>query len=103
MTTPSQEDLFKLVFFAPPISLLGIKVAVFATGAGSYRNYSECCFTTPGVGQFKPGVNARPAIGKAGGELEKLVEVKCELLCVGPEVTAKAVEALKKYVCNSSI
>ena len=88
---------YKLVFFCPPTALPAIKTAIFAAGAGRYPgpgNYTECMFTTPGIGQFRPGDSANPNIG-ARGQLEEVGEVRCETLCVGKEVAVKAVEALK--------
>jgi len=91
----SPPTRYKLIFFTPPQYLQDIKTAVFATGAGTYPNYSECCFTTPGVGQFRPGDNANPGIGSKG-QLEEVGEVRCEMVCNGAEIMRAAVEALKK-------
>lgn len=91
---------YKLVFFAPPTALPAIKTAIFAVGAGRYPgpgDYTECCFTTPGIGQFRPGNSAKPNIGEPG-KLEEVGEARCETICVGKEVAEKAVEALKKYI-----
>lgn len=91
-------DRYKLVFFCPPLALPDIKTAIFAAGAGRYPGpgaYSECCFTTPGIGQFRPGESANPHIGERG-KVEEVGEVRCETLCVGRDVTQAAVEALKK-------
>lgn len=88
---------FKLVFTVPQASLAKCKAAIFAAGAGNYPGpggYTECCFTTPGTGQFRPGKSANPNIGTPG-KVEEVEEVRCETLCVGPEVAKKAVEALK--------
>lgn len=92
----TQPTRFKLVFFVPPQYLPDIKTAIFATGAGTYPNYSEVCFTTPGVGQFRPSDSATPAIGTKG-QLEEVGEVKCEIVCNGREMTERAVAALKGY------
>ncbi|KAB2576252.1 NGG1p interacting factor 3 NIF3 [Lasiodiplodia theobromae] len=94
----SLPQRFKLVFFTPPAALPAIKTAIFATGAGRYPgpgDYTECGFTTPGKGQFRPGASANPHIGKPG-EIEEVDEVKFETLCVGEDVARKAVDALKK-------
>ncbi|KAL6232409.1 hypothetical protein BDW75DRAFT_247193 [Aspergillus navahoensis] len=96
--TMSALQKFKLVFHVPPSSLEPVKKAIFAAGAGRYPgpgNYTECCWVTSGTGQFRPGDAANPAIGSVG-ELEKLEELRVETLCVGVDVTRKAVEALKK-------
>jgi len=89
---------YKLVFTAPPLDLPKIKEAIFATGAGSYPGpggYTEVCFTTPGVGQFKPGANAVPHLGMPG-KVEEVGEVKCEIFCNGSEIAKAAVAALKR-------
>lgn len=94
----TSTDRYKLVFFAPPQNLPSIKEAIFAAGAGRYPGpggYTECCFTTPGVGQFKPGDSANPHIGERG-KVEEVGEVRCETLCMGRDVAKSAVEALKK-------
>lgn len=88
---------FKLIFYVPPAALEACKDAVFAAGAGCFPgqgNYSEWCWTTDGIGQFRPGDNANPHIGTVG-ILEKVLETKVETLCVGEDVTRKVVEALK--------
>jgi len=100
MASSAPNERYKLIFFAPFQSLPEIKSAIFSTGAGSYPGkggYTECCFTTQGVGQFRPGSSANPAIGTPG-KLEEVGEVRCETLCVGQSVTRATVEALKKQV-----
>lgn len=89
---------FKLIFFVPPSALAACKSAIFATGAGRYPGpgqYTECCWTTLGTGQFRPGDSAKPNIGKVG-ELEEVQEVRVETLCMDEDVARKAVEALKR-------
>ncbi|KAL8831715.1 MAG: hypothetical protein Q9170_005177 [Blastenia crenularia] len=88
---------FKLVFFVPESALQACKTAVFAAGAGRYPgpgNYTECCWTTMGTGQFRPGDAANPNIGRKG-VLEEVKEARVETFCVGEGVTMKAVDALK--------
>ena len=73
-TSSIMSAKYKLVFFTPPLDLPKIKEAIFKTGAGSYPGpggYTEVCFTTPGIGQFKPGDSAKPHIG-APGKLEEV-------------------------------
>jgi len=89
---------FKLIFYVPPSSLAACKAAIFSAGAGRYPgpgNYTECCWTALGTGQFRPGDAAKPNIGKVG-ELEEVQEARVETLCLGEHVARKAVEALKK-------
>lgn len=91
---------FQLVFFAPTAAVEACKDAIFAAGAGTYPgrgNYTECCWSSSGTGQFRPGDSANPHIGTPGA-LEKVPESRVETLCIGEDVARKAVEALKKYV-----
>ena len=91
---------FKLVFYAPESAIPACKTAIFAAGAGRYPgpgNYTECCWTGMGTGQFRPGDGANPNIGSVG-VLEEVKEARVETLCVGEDVARKAIEALKKWV-----
>ena len=94
----SNTARFKLVFFAPETAITACKTAIFAAGAGRYPgpgNYTECCWTAMGTGQFRPGDTANPNIGSVGA-LEEVKEARVETLCVGEDVAKKAVDALKK-------
>lgn len=98
--TPAKLERFKLVFFVPPSSLSTCKAAIFAAGAGRYPgpgNYTECCWTSIGTAQFRPGDTANPNIGNVG-VLEDVQEFRFETLCVGEQTVRNAVEALKKQV-----
>lgn len=53
------------------------------------------CFETPGTAQFVPGEGAVPNIGTVG-KLERVEEMRVEVLCVGRDVMEGAVGALKK-------
>lgn len=89
---------FKLIFFVPPSALEACKTAIFAAGAGRYPgpgNYTECCWTTLGTGQFRPGNGANPNIGQVG-KLEAVEEARVETLCMNEGIARKAVEALKR-------
>ena len=97
-TVVSTATRFKLVFFTPSSALGACKAAIFAAGVGRYPgpgNYTECCWTTMGTGQFRPGDTANPHIGNVGA-LEEVQEARVETLCVGEDVARKAVEALKR-------
>lgn len=97
-TVVSSPARFKLVFFTPPSALEACKAAIFAAGAGRYPgagNYTECCWSAMGIGQFRPGDTANPHIGSVGA-LEEVQEARVETLCVGEDIARKAVEALKK-------
>ncbi|KAI8958956.1 GTP cyclohydrolase 1 type 2/Nif3 [Daldinia sp. FL1419] len=88
---------FTLIFYAPTASVAACKSAIFAAGAGRYPgpgNYTECCWSTLGTGQFRPGGAANPHIGTVG-TLEEVPEVRVETLCVGEDVVKDVVKALK--------
>lgn len=89
---------FRLIFMVPLTAMEACKAAIFAAGAGRYPgsgNYTECCFTTIGTGQFRPGDAANPHLGSVG-KLEEVQEARVETLCIGEDVARKAVQALKK-------
>jgi len=73
---------FKLVFFSPVKStstILSHLFLNFPKAIGKIGNYEECAFISPGTGQFRPGVEANPAIG-ARGELEYVEEHRVEVV-----------------------
>jgi hypothetical protein len=97
-TVTSPKSRFILVFLVPPPALDACKTAIFTAGAGrcpGLGNYTECCWSVIGTGQFRPGDTANPYIGSVGA-LETVQEARVETLCLGEDVTRKAVEALKK-------
>ena len=91
----SNPTRYKLIFTTPHPSLAACKSALFAVGAGTYtgRKYTQVCFETPGTSQFMPNEGAVPNIGKVG-ELERVPEMRVEVLCVVEEVMRRAVAAL---------
>ena len=97
MSTPTNEQRYKLIFTVPHSSLEDCKDAIFAVGAGTYPGgkYKNVCFESPGVCQFLPSDGAKPNIG-AVGKLEKVEEMRVEMLCVGHGVMLKSVDALKR-------
>lgn len=61
----------------PNDDLEAVKSAVFAAGAGTIGNYSECAFQWEGQGQFTPGEGSDPhtgAVGKTHAGAETRVE-----------------------------
>lgn len=76
--SPKSGKLKKITFFVPKSHTAQVKDALFEVGAGGIGNYSECSFTTEGMGTFKPIGSADPFIGKVGTrhtESEERVEV----------------------------
>ena len=77
---PKAGTLSKLHTYAPPAVAGRVREAMFAAGAGSVGNYTECSFNTMGHGSFRPGPDTHPAIGQAGGTREWVAEEKIEVL-----------------------
>ncbi len=77
---PMGNLLNKLYTYAPAAIADKVRNAMFDAGAGAIGNYGECSFNTVGEGTFRPGAEANPAIGQAGGKREAVAEVKIEVL-----------------------
>lgn len=88
------DQLFKLAVFVPKTHSKQVQEAVWNAGAGQFGHYTECSFTTEGIGTFRPGEGAMPYIGEPG-RLESIEEVKVEMI-VPASVKRKAVQALLK-------
>ncbi len=71
------ERLLKLVVFVPKDSLDTVRDAMGKAGAGWIGNYSDCSFTSEGIGTFKPQEGTNPYIGTQGN-LEKVEEYRIE-------------------------
>ncbi|AWX45386.1 GTP cyclohydrolase 1 type 2 like protein [Flagellimonas maritima] len=63
---PKTGTIKKLTTYAPVAKATTIKSALFRAGAGDIGNYSNCSFSTEGVGSFKAGGDSNPTIGKIG-------------------------------------
>ena len=74
-----QNNLCKLVVFAPVSETEKIKSAIFEAGGGVISNYSECSFTTNGTGTFKAGEDTNPYVGNKGKRHEEN-ESKIEII-----------------------
>ena len=75
----SSEQLMKLAVFTPKDSTNLVREALGKAGAGEIGDYTECSFTSPGEGRFKPSDKASPYIGQAN-ELEVVEEDKVEVV-----------------------
>jgi hypothetical protein len=83
----------KIEFYVPADHADAVVAAVCAAGAGEIGGYDSCCWRTEGVGQFRPLPGSRPFIG-AEGALERVAEVKVEMVCAAGRVAA-VIAALK--------
>ena len=77
---PMGKSLKKLYTYIPSEQAEMLRNALFAAGAGAIGNYTECSFSCPGTGTFRPGPDASPSIGTAGGQREAVNETKIEVL-----------------------
>ncbi|CAN5124743.1 Nif3-like dinuclear metal center hexameric protein [soil metagenome] len=75
----SGPDLDKWAVFVPAGNAEAVRSAMFDAGAGHIGDYSHCCFTVAGTGQFLPHEGATPTIG-AVGTLERLAEERIEMI-----------------------
>lgn len=73
------SDLDKWVVFVPAENSEVLREAMFAAGAGRIGDYSHCCWTTAGTGQFLPHEGASPAIGNVGA-VERVPEDRVEVI-----------------------
>jgi hypothetical protein len=87
---------YKLMFFVRYSHFSQCKTALFAAGAGTYAGgkYSRACFESRRVGQVRPNGAADATIGKAV-QVERVEEVKAEMICVGKQAADRAVQKLK--------
>ncbi len=77
--TPKAGQLSKLYFYVPAPHAEKLMTALFAAGAGSIGNYSECSFRVNGQGTFKPNEEANPFSGESGKRSDD-PEMKIEIL-----------------------
>jgi dinuclear metal center YbgI/SA1388 family protein len=74
-----KNNLLKLTVFAPKYHAENIKNIIFKSGAGELGNYSNCSFSSSGIGTFKPNEYAKPFVGNSN-EIENQKEVKIEVI-----------------------
>lgn len=72
--------MYRIEFYVPESHLEIVKQAIFLTGAGQFGDYKNCCWQTKGQGQFLPGDQSHPVIGKPG-QVEYVEEYKVEVVC----------------------
>ena len=87
-------NFIKLEVYVPTTHAEDVKTALFAAGAGNIGNYDWCCWQNSGTGQFRPLEGSNAFIGECG-KIEKVEEIKIELLCTEDKIT-EIIAALKK-------
>jgi dinuclear metal center YbgI/SA1388 family protein len=73
------DPLDKIVTFVPHPDAERVIDALTAAGAGSIGAYTRCAWTAQGVGTFRPGEDAQPAVGRVG-EVEQVAETRVEMV-----------------------
>ena len=73
------EALYKLVTFVPSPQADDVHEALAMAGAGQIGRYEACAFRSQGVGYFRPGEDADPHVGAAGGPMETVEEIRLEM------------------------
>ena len=76
---PKKQLLLKLFTFVPKDHAEKLKAALFAAGAGHIGNYSECSFSSEGIGTFKGDAATNPFVGGIN-ERHAEKEVKLEVI-----------------------
>ena len=73
-------QIYQINFYVPVDHLEQVKTALFAAGAGRYKNYDQCCWQVLGEGQYRPLDAAQPYKGKAFA-CERAAEYRVEMIC----------------------
>jgi dinuclear metal center YbgI/SA1388 family protein len=79
----AEEPLYKLVAFVPVDRASAMVDALADAGAGHLGRYDRCAWTGTGVGTFRPGPTAAPAIGEPG-RVEEVTEARVEMVFEPP-------------------
>lgn len=87
--------MFLFYYYVPETHLREVNQQLFKIGLGDFNNYDSCCWTTKGLGQFRPLDGSNPYIGSTN-QIETVTEFKVEMICPD-NLKAKAIEVLKLY------
>jgi dinuclear metal center YbgI/SA1388 family protein len=90
--SPQKNNLKKLITFCPEDKAAQVREAIFAAGAGTIGNYSECSFNSSGMGTFKAGNNTQPYVGEKGKQHQEK-EIKIETIYPS-EIESRLLKAL---------
>ncbi|HEY2166086.1 MAG TPA: Nif3-like dinuclear metal center hexameric protein [Jatrophihabitantaceae bacterium] len=73
------EALDKLVVYVPVADAAALIDALARAGAGTIGDYDRCAWTVEGMGTFRPGLAASPAVGTPG-RIESVAETRLEMV-----------------------
>jgi dinuclear metal center YbgI/SA1388 family protein len=79
------EPQHKVMVFCPREEREAVMQAAFKAGAGHIGAYSECSFSTSGIGTFFGDETTHPAVGQKGRR-ESVREWRVELLCTATDL-----------------
>lgn len=88
------DEFEKLVVFVPVSHQNIVLDTLTKSGAGHIGKYSDCTFTTSGIGTFKPLEETKPFIGKIGS-IEKVEEVRIETI-IPKQKQRQIIQSMKK-------
>ena len=94
LKTTSSQNYHKLVTFIPEENFEQVRDALYAEGAGKYKNYSHSGFYQQGIGNFKPLADSEPYLGEKGS-LNEVEEYRFETI-VAPENLDQVIKELLK-------
>jgi dinuclear metal center YbgI/SA1388 family protein len=75
---PKEGFIRKLATYTTPGNHEALRTALFAAGAGSIGNYSNCSFNSNGTGTYKGNKESNPQVGTRG-EFTQTEEIKIEV------------------------
>ena len=90
--------MIKIVVYVPTTHADQVRKAIAEADGGIIGNYTNCTFSSKGIGTFKPNEKANPTIGKAN-KLETVEEERIEFNCKkedGKKIIA-AIKAVHPY------
>lgn len=90
---PKKDSLNMLITYVPDSHVKLLCNALFAQGAGSVGEYSECHFSVDGIGTFKGSENSNPAVGQKSVR-ESVSEKRIELVFPS-SIESKVISTLK--------
>jgi hypothetical protein len=91
-----ENQMYQLVVYIPIEHIDSVSDALFDAGAGKYKKYDRCSFTTKGTGQFRPIEGSNPFIGSLN-EVEKVEEYRVEMLCSKDDINAVRDALIKSH------
>ena len=90
------DTTYLLEFYVPEDDLEAVLEAIFEAGAGRYKDYDRCAWTTRGKGRFRPLAGSNPYIGRQS-EDTKVEEIKVECMVREEKVNPVKAALLKAH------